>query len=597
MAPSNNWRVTFGHGSFYSHNQFISHKGERRKRALAVWWIGYLIFILVSLWPTCRGGVFNSDPRYSLWPNPVRIPYQIQLNDLNAPDFGTLTAAMNQISSDTAGCIKFVPYDATIDRKSDFVLFRNRLSSGIIDICYTFPGMVANNGFGQVAVIFGTSSYPGVSSSSTVSGMPGACLDNQRETMRLLMNLLGVRNEHNRADRNKFLTFQSSNPNSLVVSGLDKYNLFGLYNGSTTIASTFDYQSVTLVAGEKFAASLNSPVFVPASGSKSNTIGHLARLSRTDCLVINMLYQCSAPCPDPYANAGGVTFRRPTTFTTHIYCAPLTATTSLASPIVIGDVIVTSTAAVGVAFQYTMSPQVSYLSVESIVLGGILAPGSPAVFADRPAARLLLTQIPTKGFINGQFTLTATGGTLTGTTTVTLTVNCLPQFVASTGGRPTFTAPESIAQPSTFGTLEDVFSITIGDSLAAEPALYVNCETTPPPKNNLPPLPGSPYTLPSSLGFVTATDPEGGRITYRIVAPFPEASFNKAYSVTPDGVILLETNELGTLGGSGQGNADTGVPYNGGLLSQADLYIAAVDPVGGVSVLHYKILYQCGPPR
>jgi Astacin (Peptidase family M12A) len=153
---------------------------------------------------------------------------------------------------------------------------------------------VANNGFGQVAVVFSSSSYPGTTGNS-VTGMPGACLDDQRDTMRLLMNLLSVRSEHNRNDRNTYLTLQSSNPNSLVVSPLDKYNLFAIYNSSVTIASTFDYQSITLVSGEKFAASLNTPVFVPVG---SNTVGALARLSRTDCLVINMLYRCNAPCPD-----------------------------------------------------------------------------------------------------------------------------------------------------------------------------------------------------------------------------------------------------------------------------------------------------------
>lgn len=115
--------------------------------------------------------------------------------------------------------------------------------------------------------------------------------------MRLLMNLLGVRNEHNRNDRNAFLTFQSRDPNTLVIPTLQRYNLFTPYanNSVATIASIFDYNSVTLVTGTQFAASLNQPVFVPAN---RNVIGQLPRLSRTDCSLINLLYSCNAPCPD-----------------------------------------------------------------------------------------------------------------------------------------------------------------------------------------------------------------------------------------------------------------------------------------------------------
>ena len=190
---------------------------------------------------------------------------------------------------------------------------------------------------------------------------------------RLLMNLLSVRSEHNRPDRNNYLTFQSGNPNVQVVAPLDKYNLFNAYNGSVTVASTFDYQSITLVSGEKFAASLDTPVFVPVG---SNSVGKLARLSRTDCLVLNLLYQCRATCHDrrfredqspdncniplrwsricsaknvkysvilfitAYANSGKVTFNSPTTFAKHLYCPPLIASSVLTTPIVIGDVTV-----------------------------------------------------------------------------------------------------------------------------------------------------------------------------------------------------------------------------------------------------------------
>lgn len=115
--------------------------------------------------------------------------------------------------------------------------------------------------------------------------------------MRTLVNLLGIRNEHNRNDRNTFLTFQSSDPNTLVTSTLQKYNLFTVYANTSvaTIASTYDFNSVTHVTGTQYALSASLPVFIPVGG---NSVGQLPRLSRTDCLLINLLYRCSAPCPD-----------------------------------------------------------------------------------------------------------------------------------------------------------------------------------------------------------------------------------------------------------------------------------------------------------
>ncbi|XP_055346724.1 uncharacterized protein LOC129594158 [Paramacrobiotus metropolitanus] len=544
--------------------------------------------LLSWIMPVMDAAVFTSDPRYRLWPNPTRIPYQIEINNINSQDFNSLMAAMAQISSDTAQCIQFIPYDANIDRGADFVLFRNRLTTGIIDICYTFPGLVTNNGFGQVAVVFGSNSWPGnnatgasipgIGSGTTIGqpNLPGACLDSQRDTMRVLMNILGIRNEHNRNDRSSYLAFQSADPNTLVTSTLQKYNIFTPYanNSVATIASTFDYNSVTLVTGQQYAASPNAPVFVPLG---TNIIGQLPRLSRTDCLLMNLLYSCSSPCPDPYTSSGTVIFGTPRTFLKHVYCPPLTASSFLTTPLVIGDVTITN--APGVAFRYTISPQAGYLSVISTTKS---FPGRP----DLPAGRIVLTQIPSKGFVNGQFTVTAisTSGGLQGTTTVTLTVNCVPNFVSSYGGRPTFTQPSNIGQPTTFATPNqppDVFSITIGSN--ESPGIYVNCYNEDLPSN-------AAVYLPSCVGFVQAADPEGGRVSYYVTSPFPDANFNRDYSVTQDGVICFGDNN-----GLLPGNPPDIFPYASPITRTEDIYVAAVDPIGGISVIHYRIFIQCAP--
>ncbi|GAV04831.1 hypothetical protein RvY_15051 [Ramazzottius varieornatus] len=479
--------------------------------------IHFLALVILSVLPTLvKGAVLGSDQRFTLWPNPSRIPYQLQANHFNNQDISTLNAAMNQISSDTGGCIRFQPFSNATDR--------NRL--------------IRNNGFGQVAVIFGSKSYPGavtdVGEQSRAGALPGACLDTQRDTMRILMNLLGIRNEHNRQDRNNFLLFQSAVPNMLVAPSLQKYNLFAAYanNSIATIASTFDYKSVTLVSGEQFAKSRNRPVFIPA-----------------------------------YAASGSVLFNPPTSFSKHLYCPPLISSSSLPSPVVIGDVTISN--APGVNFRFQLIPSVSYLSVISstgTILGTVL-----------PAARILLTQIPSRGFVNGQFTLIAMAGALQGSTILTITINCLPNFVSSTGGPPLFTPPSPIFQPVTYLTPP-------GNN--RNPGIFVNCKDS----ND---ILGAATYLPSPLGFVTAVDPEGGRISYYINAPFADVSFDRAYSVTSDGVIVIATNNNpnAVLGIQGQ------FPYQGTLGAvEENVYVAAVDSAGGISILHYKVFTQCAPP-
>lgn len=149
----------------------------------------------------------------------------------------------------------------------------------------------------------------------------------------------------------------------------------------------------------------------------------------------------------------------------------------------------------GVTFRYTLTPQVNYLSVVSTT--------KTVGLNELPAARILLTQIPSKGFVNGQFTLTAISGALQGTTTVILTINCVPQFVASSGGRPNFFQPSPIAQPTTFTNVFDVYTATVGDPINT--GIYVNCKdlVTDPTSPGNPPIQAT--QIASTIGFVTVS--------------------------------------------------------------------------------------------
>lgn len=151
-------------------------------------------------------------------------------------------------------------------------------------MCWTYPGYTAAGGInGQVMIVFG----------STSGNTVGGCLDNQRDAMRILANSLGLRNEYMRADRDAYMTFPSTiDRNSLVAPILQKYNIFAAtnqYNSSVATPYTaFDYNSITMVSGTRFAGT-STPVFTTPSGT---TVGQLSRLSLGDCNSLKLMYGC-----------------------------------------------------------------------------------------------------------------------------------------------------------------------------------------------------------------------------------------------------------------------------------------------------------------
>lgn len=85
--------------------------------------------------------------------------------------------------------------------------------------------------------------------------------------------------------------------------------------------------------------------------------------------------------------------------------------------------------------------------------------------------------------------------------------------------------------------------------------------------------------------MLQATDPEGGRVSYYVTSPFDDRDFGKGYSVTQDGVICFADNQDGLF-------KPTTLPYENPSVAEESIYIGAVDPAGGMSVIHYKVYIQ-----
>ena len=209
--------------------------------------------------------------------------------------------AAQQVSEDLGYCVNFTTYQDGSNQP--FISIQPTGTGTQIDICTTFYGYAKKGGTqGQVMVMFG--------------GAPGGCLDNKRDAMRLWSNSLGLLNEYLRSDRDPIMTF-ASNRNSLVATNLQKYDLFNdvkKLNATTAMLippngvyqSIFDLNSITMITGDRFAASSSQPVFTITGG---NSVGQNARLSENDCRALKILYGCSEPGygPTPFCSSRNIT--------------------------------------------------------------------------------------------------------------------------------------------------------------------------------------------------------------------------------------------------------------------------------------------------
>lgn len=124
------------------------------------------------------------------------------------------------------------------------------------------------------------------------SASRGECLTDGRDSLRILMNILGIGNEYQRTDRNVALEFPSDFAER-VPATLRPANLLAI-QPDLALISDFDLDSITMVSPTRFAANNAAPTFTVRRAGR--TVPTEAKLSRTDCEALNNIYECGLDC-------------------------------------------------------------------------------------------------------------------------------------------------------------------------------------------------------------------------------------------------------------------------------------------------------------
>ncbi|XP_055349334.1 uncharacterized protein LOC129596160 [Paramacrobiotus metropolitanus] len=230
-----------------------------------------------------QGKAINTEPFYLEWPEPRRIYFDLD-SSYTQNERVNIIQAMGQISADTKGCVRFVPYNPS--NQTDFISITPLEDAGSMRYgCWSFPGRVFNqNGRGQLLGL---------------TRGPAGCINNQRELMKTLVHVLGFRMVPNRPDRDAYITINYENM-AREWRSIDPYRK---YSESQVIYRSlpFDFNSITFHVPTKFSRDGTSPVYTINDNSK--TAGAQPRLSFWDCVGISAIYKCNPNfCPDAYGD-------------------------------------------------------------------------------------------------------------------------------------------------------------------------------------------------------------------------------------------------------------------------------------------------------
>ncbi|OWA52484.1 hypothetical protein BV898_16936 [Hypsibius exemplaris] len=250
----------------------------------------------VLLPPGTPSRALNADPFYQKWPNPQRIPVEID-SSYTLQESATISDALRQIETDTKNCVRFVQYNAA--DKTDFLSVTPLEDAGSLRFgCWSFPGRVSNQqSRGQ---------YIGVTRGDR------GCVRNQREIMKVFMHALGFRMVQNRPDRDRYIKINPDNlaPEWRTINPYRKYLESQVFYRNLP----FDFYSITFHSPQKFAKNALSPVYEALDPAA--VIGTDPVLSRWDCVGIATMYGCNPnQCEDPYG-VDEIPGRPTTTYTT-----------------------------------------------------------------------------------------------------------------------------------------------------------------------------------------------------------------------------------------------------------------------------------------
>ncbi|GAU97396.1 hypothetical protein RvY_08703 [Ramazzottius varieornatus] len=226
--------------------------------------------------------VINSDPLFVRWPNQV-IPYILYPGDYSTAEQSLIKSAMSQVTSDMGSCLRFQELTSAPTNRQNFVIISKTGGPGIPSkSCFTYPGMInGQNGRGQYMA---------------VQAGPNGCLSSVRQVMRMLMSLAGIRFEHNKPNRDAYITVNTPLATSVATS----LGVFTTYDPAKVISNRddYDYFSVTNLDAATFSQT-GAPVI---SSKTSSQLFNTGRLSLKDCQCLSFLYSCTVTCPNVYGS-------------------------------------------------------------------------------------------------------------------------------------------------------------------------------------------------------------------------------------------------------------------------------------------------------
>ncbi|XP_055327172.1 mucin-5AC-like [Paramacrobiotus metropolitanus] len=269
----------------------------------------------------------NRNFGYSLWLQPRDIPFRLATDaatSYEAAELVIILQAMSQLSSELGQCISFRLYDPLRDLGRDHLYLSKTLNDGLATAtCFSFPGRVLRSrGRGQKLILRG--------------GVFG-CLDSVRQAAKYLVNVLGLRNEYNRPDRERWITTHPQNirPELVALELLRPYH----ERNVETLGTALDLESITMLDVDRYA--------VPGIRLLSSLSGQPIGTSRTgllsywDCIGITTMYStlgCSPTVCSGLAPVSSTTSTTPASTASPVTDTSPTSATSETSPTTSGTI-------------------------------------------------------------------------------------------------------------------------------------------------------------------------------------------------------------------------------------------------------------------
>ncbi|GAV01343.1 hypothetical protein RvY_12071-2 [Ramazzottius varieornatus] len=205
-------------------------------------------------------------------------------------DWAKIQNALTKIKTDTKNCIAFEQRSSAPDAPF-WHAHPLRITTDSV-LCKTFNGKYTGptspGTAGQIINIFGSNT------------LKGECLTQPRDTLRIIMNTLGIANDYQRPDRDNFLKVPVDPvtvAHPTLTGGSAPY-LLGKNSHISTL-DPFDVKSITMVDGSRFAREGES-TFTQRDGSpiwgSSTTDLSQVKMSRMDCENLDSLYGCNIDC-------------------------------------------------------------------------------------------------------------------------------------------------------------------------------------------------------------------------------------------------------------------------------------------------------------